>query len=510
MTQTALMSVSGLSKKFGRVITADDISFEVRAGEALGIVGPNGAGKSTLLNLIGGVVEADSGSILFDGRDISRLKAAERAKAGIARSFQIPRPFIDMTVFENVYVGSSFAGRTRGQAGYDRAYHSLEVAGLLHLASTPARQLRLLDRKRLELARALATNPQLILLDEIAGGLTDKELPPLVETIRNLRANGVTVVWIEHIVHALVSVVDRLMCLAEGRILAIGELEERQRAPIIQATEAVAVGAELAEKLVGLAPGGHERHADDVFVEVPRGLHVAGYIGGVVQTRRNLHAPDACTRSTRKTARFFALFRDFPQTKKMGLGRLTQPRLSARIYGGISLDVRTFRAVGIVRLVVAREPTLQDVMGARLTRLVASRQAGFIGAQFQDHPVGVSHIDGPAIPVLQNVVLGLLEAVILEPLFHLGLQLRVDVQRNVVKRRARHFRTELSGVIRVGELEEGQCSAVFDAEEAMAIDTHLAEEFVGFAPSRDQRHPNDVFVKMARRFHVTRHVGGMV
>ena len=218
-------------KKFGRVITADDISFEVRAGEALGIVGPNGAGKSTLLNLIGGVVEADSGSILFDGRDISRLKAAERAKAGIARSFQIPRPFIDMTVFENVYVGSSFAGRTRGQAGYDRAYHSLEVAGLLHLASTPARQLRLLDRKRLELARALATNPQLILLDEIAGGLTDKELPPLVETIRNLRANGVTVVWIEHIVHALVSVVDRLMCLAEGRILAIGDPHEVMRSP---------------------------------------------------------------------------------------------------------------------------------------------------------------------------------------------------------------------------------------------------------------------------------------
>ena len=231
MTQPALMSVSGLSKRFGRVITADEISFEVRDGEALGIVGPNGAGKSTLLNLIGGVVEADTGSIMFDGRDISRLKAAERAKAGIARSFQIPRPFTDMTVFENVYVGSSFAGRTRGQAGYDRAFGALEVAGLLHLAATPAGQLRLLDRKRLELARALATEPKLILLDEIAGGLTEKELPPLVETIRGLRANGVTVVWIEHIVHALVSVVDRLMCLAEGRILAIGDPHEVMRSP---------------------------------------------------------------------------------------------------------------------------------------------------------------------------------------------------------------------------------------------------------------------------------------
>jgi len=231
MNESALMSVSGLSKRFGQVVTADDVTFDVIAGEALGIVGPNGAGKSTLLNLIGGVIPADRGTISFDGRDISRMRAADRAKAGIARSFQIPRPFVDMTVFENVYVGSSFAGRTRGQAGYDRAYEALEVSGLLHLAETPAGQLRLLDRKRLELARALATGPKLILLDEIAGGLTDKELPPLVETIRGLRANGVTVVWIEHIVHALLAVVDRLMCLAEGRILSIGDPHEVMRSP---------------------------------------------------------------------------------------------------------------------------------------------------------------------------------------------------------------------------------------------------------------------------------------
>jgi len=227
----AMLQVTGLSKRFGRVVTADEISFDVKRGEALGIVGPNGAGKSTLLNLIGGVIEPDSGTLIFDGRDISKQNASTRAKGGIARSFQIPRPFTDMTVFENVYVGSSFAGGTRGQKGYDRAYNSLEITGLLPLASKPAGQLRLLDRKRLELARALATGPELILLDEIAGGLTDKEIPPLVETIRNLRASGVTVVWIEHIVHALVSVVDRLMCLAEGRILAIGDPHEVMRSP---------------------------------------------------------------------------------------------------------------------------------------------------------------------------------------------------------------------------------------------------------------------------------------
>ena len=231
MNETALLSVNGLSKRFGQVVTADDVSFDVRQGEALGIVGPNGAGKSTLLNLIGGVIEPDSGALTFDGRDITRLGAAGRAKAGIARSFQIPRPFVDMTVFENVYVGASFAGGTRGQAGYDAAYHALETSGLLHLAEKPAGQLRLLDRKRLELARALATEPKLILLDEIAGGLTEKELPPLVDTIRQLRANGITVVWIEHIVHALVSVVDRLMCLAEGRILAIGDPHDVMASP---------------------------------------------------------------------------------------------------------------------------------------------------------------------------------------------------------------------------------------------------------------------------------------
>jgi branched-chain amino acid transport system ATP-binding protein len=164
--------------------------------------------------------------MVFNGRDITKMQSAERAKAGIGRSFQIPRPFTGMTVFENVYVGSSFAGGVRGQAGYERAYEALEMSGLLHLAEKPAGQLRLLDRKRLELARALATQPKLILLDEIAGGLTEREIPPLVETISQLRTAGVTVVWIEHIVRALVSIVDRLMCMAEGRVLAIGDPHE--------------------------------------------------------------------------------------------------------------------------------------------------------------------------------------------------------------------------------------------------------------------------------------------
>lgn len=228
---SSLLEVRGLSKRFGSVVTAENISFDVKQGTALGIVGPNGAGKSTLLSLITGVLPVDAGTIVFDGRDITKDRAANRTKAGIARSFQIPRPFVDMTVFENVYVGAAFGASQHGQVGYEAAARALETTGLLHLSEKPAGSLRLLDRKRLELARALATNPSLILLDEIAGGLTEKELPPLIELIRGLRDSGVTVVWIEHIVHALTAVVDELMCLALGRVLAIGDPHEVMRSP---------------------------------------------------------------------------------------------------------------------------------------------------------------------------------------------------------------------------------------------------------------------------------------
>lgn len=226
-----LLELRGLSKKFGNVVTAEDVNFNVKEGTALGIVGPNGAGKSTLLSLITGVLPSDAGTIMFDGHNITSQSAASRTKAGIARSFQIPRPFVDMTVFENVYVGATFGGGFHGQIGYEAAVRALETTGLIHLSEKPAGQLRLLDRKRLELARALATNPRLILLDEIAGGLTEKELPPLIELIRGLRDSGVTVVWIEHIVHALTAVVDELMCLALGRVLAIGDPQEVMRSP---------------------------------------------------------------------------------------------------------------------------------------------------------------------------------------------------------------------------------------------------------------------------------------
>jgi branched-chain amino acid transport system ATP-binding protein len=223
MTEAPLLEVTGLTKRFGRLVVVSDLSFAVAPGEALGVVGPNGAGKSTLLDLVSGVLRPDAGTVRLDGTDVTRTDAAHRCRAGIGRSYQVPRPFGGMTVFENALAAAYFGGGRRGREAYDLAGGALATAGLLGRANALAGSLRLLDRKRLELARALAGAPRLLLLDEIAGGLTEAEVPVLVETIRGLRAGGVTVVWIEHVVHALLAVVDRLLCLAGGRLLAEGD-----------------------------------------------------------------------------------------------------------------------------------------------------------------------------------------------------------------------------------------------------------------------------------------------
>lgn len=221
--ETPLLEVAGLRKQFGRLRVLEDVSLTVTSGQALGVIGPNGAGKTTLLNLISGVLHPDAGTIAFGGRDMTRTGPADRARAGMGRSYQVPRPFADMTVLQNVLVAATFAARPRRPDTTALAVETLERTGLIDLANEPAGALRLLDRKRLELARALATAPRLVLLDEIAGGLTDQELPTLVDTVTALRDAGLAVVWIEHIVHALLAVVDRLLCLTYGEVLAVGE-----------------------------------------------------------------------------------------------------------------------------------------------------------------------------------------------------------------------------------------------------------------------------------------------
>ena len=229
-----LLELRGLTRAFGSVKAADAIDLDVAQGEALGIVGPNGAGKTTLFNLIAGDLSPDAGTIRFKGADITALGAHRRSAAGIGRTYQIPRPFENLTVFENLLVGAVYSGRKSERAAIEPCADILCRTGLIVRANRPAGTLTLLERKRLELARALATGPELLLLDEIAGGLTEGECLALVETIKAIRASGITIVWIEHVVHALLAVVSRLIVLDFGRKIAEGEPHAVMRSPEVQ------------------------------------------------------------------------------------------------------------------------------------------------------------------------------------------------------------------------------------------------------------------------------------
>ena len=221
-----LLEIRRLRKSFGSLKVADDIDLDVARGDALGIIGPNGAGKTTLFNLVAGTLGADSGTIRLNGVDITRTKAHQRCIAGIGRSYQVPRPFESITVFENLLVAAVHGAGRQVSEAVDFCADILARTGLISHANRPAGSLMLLERKRLEMARALATAPELLLLDEIAGGLTERECQELIVTIKDIRAAGTTIVWIEHIVHALLAVVDRLVVLNFGRKIAEGEPRE--------------------------------------------------------------------------------------------------------------------------------------------------------------------------------------------------------------------------------------------------------------------------------------------
>ncbi|HET6966226.1 MAG TPA: ABC transporter ATP-binding protein [Acidimicrobiales bacterium] len=230
----ALLELRSVSKRFGQVVIADDLSVTVQDGDAVGIVGPNGAGKTTLFGLISGDVPADAGTVLLDGADLAGADPAERCRRGLGRTYQVPRPFEGMTVFENVLVAAQAGARLRGQASHERALTSLEQARLGGQANRRAGSLGLLERKRLEVARALATGPRVLLLDEVAGGLTDLEVQELVDIVRDARSAGMAVIWIEHVVRALVATVDRLLCLAGGHFVADGPPHEVLDSPAVR------------------------------------------------------------------------------------------------------------------------------------------------------------------------------------------------------------------------------------------------------------------------------------
>lgn len=230
----ALIRLEHVSKNFGALTVIDDLSFELAPGEALGIIGPNGAGKTTLFNLIAGDLHPSSGAIFLGQTDITAWPAHRRCRLGVGRSYQIPHPFGGMTVFENLLVAAAFGAGQPEAACHAQCVEILARTSLLAKANVPAGRLTLLERKRLELGRALATRPRLLLLDEIAGGLTDSECGELVATIRELHATGVSILWIEHIVHALLAAVGRLMVLNFGQQIAAGEPARVMEDPAVQ------------------------------------------------------------------------------------------------------------------------------------------------------------------------------------------------------------------------------------------------------------------------------------
>ncbi len=217
-----ILRLDAVAKAYGAIIVADSQCWALNRGEALGVIGPNGAGKTSMFNLVTGTVLPNAGRITFDGQDVTDWPAARRCRAGIARSFQVPQPFGGMTVFENALVAATQGAGLSGRAAHQLCLDILDRTGLLHRANTLAKGLTLLERKRLELTRAMCAKPKLLLLDEIAGGLTEAECALLVQTIKDIRETGISIVWIEHVVHALLAVVDRLIVIDFGKKIAEG------------------------------------------------------------------------------------------------------------------------------------------------------------------------------------------------------------------------------------------------------------------------------------------------
>ena len=212
------LEVRGLCKAYGQVVVADRIDIDLPVGQCLGVIGPNGAGKSSLFHLLTGTVAADAGHIALDGKALSGLPAHRRARLGVARAFQVPQPFGHLSVFQNALAAASFAAGLSGEAAASAAQEALERCGLSRAADKLAGALPLLDRKRLEMAKAVAAQPRLLLLDEVAGGLTEREVHQMVELVHELK-QSYAVVWIEHIAQALRAVADRIMVLHFGRKL---------------------------------------------------------------------------------------------------------------------------------------------------------------------------------------------------------------------------------------------------------------------------------------------------
>ena len=216
MVLNTILTVKDLGISFGSNHVLKSINFELGEGEVLGVIGPNGAGKTVMLNVLTGILKPMSGTIEYEGKEIGHEGVTERCRSGIGRTFQVPRPFEKMTVFENIMVGGVFGA---GMSEAEAKQKALQVASIIKLEDKLgvfAGKLGLLDRKRLEIGRALATEPKILLLDEVGGGLTESEVGLIIELVRTIKSQGVSVIWIEHIIRTMIEGTDRVMLMSEG------------------------------------------------------------------------------------------------------------------------------------------------------------------------------------------------------------------------------------------------------------------------------------------------------
>ena len=229
-----LLQLSGLSRRFGGLNALTDINLTIEPGELVGLIGPNGAGKTTLINVVTGVHPASSGSVVFAGRDITRFKPYQAARCGVARTFQVVQPFPEMNVLDNVAAGAIAAGgATSVKDARNRAMRQLEFAGLTAFAGLPASSLTLAMRKRLELAKSLAMNPRLLLLDEVNAGLNATEIDQALKLVREISARGITILLVEHLMKVVLSLCTRIVVLHHGRLIAQGEPGQIIRDPLV-------------------------------------------------------------------------------------------------------------------------------------------------------------------------------------------------------------------------------------------------------------------------------------
>jgi branched-chain amino acid transport system ATP-binding protein len=231
---TSLLKIDKVSKSFGGFTALNDVSLDIAEGERFGLIGPNGSGKTTLINCVAGSLRNEAGQIVFKGRNITALPAYRRTRLGIARSFQIPRPFTSMTVLENLIVPLEYIVHMNDAKAQREAMEILERIGLADKAQTPSNRLSQVELRKLELARAMAARPRLLISDEAMAGLSGSEVDEVLKILFDLNASGITIIMIEHIMQAVMRFSQRVVCLDAGRIICEGVPAEIVRNPEVQ------------------------------------------------------------------------------------------------------------------------------------------------------------------------------------------------------------------------------------------------------------------------------------